>query len=77
MVSYFSPTPGSSAEPARVAWLTAGGELHTILTRPEFYTYAAGGHRLRDWVAALAAGEAVPDVACTDCAEADTVAAGP
>ena len=29
---------------------TAGGEVHTILRRPEFYTYQVDGLRFRDWV---------------------------
>jgi hypothetical protein len=52
----------------------AGGDLHTILARPEFYTYHVGGRRVRDWVAALAAGEAVEDVRCTDCKTAEMLA---
>jgi hypothetical protein len=55
---------------------TAGGELHMILHRPEFYTYAAEGFRVRDWVAALVHGEDVPDVRCTDCSEADSIVVG-
>ncbi|MCE2560221.1 MAG: hypothetical protein J4F98_16970 [Acidobacteria bacterium] len=45
----------------------APGELHTIMLRPEFYTYESDGVRVRDWVAALAAGEPVDDVHCGDC----------
>lgn len=45
----------------------AGGDSHTILRRPEFYTYSAGGVSIRDWVADLADGKAVQDVACKDC----------
>jgi hypothetical protein len=50
----------------------AGGDLHTILARPEFYTYRVNGTRVRDWVALLAAGQPVSDVLCTDCAAPDT-----
>ena len=46
---------------------TAGGDLHCILPRAEFYTYSANGVRFVDWVAALAAGQGVNNVACTDC----------
>jgi Pectinacetylesterase len=49
----------------------AGGDVHTILARPEFYTYHVGGRRVRDWVAALAAGEPVEDVKCVDCTVAE------
>ncbi len=45
----------------------APGELHTIMLRPEFYTYESDGVRVRDWVASLAAGEPVDDVHCGDC----------
>ncbi len=48
----------------------AGGSLHTILGRPEFYTLHVGATRIRDWVAALAARQPVADVACTDCLDA-------
>ncbi len=46
---------------------TAGGALHTILGRPEFYTFQADGVRFRDWIAALANGEPVDDVMCSPC----------
>ena len=45
----------------------APGDVHTILLRPEFYTYSVNGTSIRDWVAALAAGEAVSDVHCGAC----------
>jgi hypothetical protein len=48
---------------------TAGGSLHCILPRAEFYTYSANGVRFRDWIAALAAGQGAQNVACTDCAD--------
>ncbi len=48
----------------------AGGGEHTILGRPEFYTLEADGVSIRDWVAALAAGEEVDDVHCLACADA-------
>ncbi len=53
-----------------------GGESHTILRRPEFYTYAANGVRIRDWVADLAAFKPVADVTCVDCSR-DTYAGEP
>ena len=49
------------------AGFTAGGAEHTVLRRSEFYTYEVGGHLFRDWFAAAAAGEPVPDIECTDC----------
>ena len=45
----------------------AGGSVHTILQLEEFYTFQADGVRVRDWVAALEAGEAVDSVRCNDC----------
>ena len=45
----------------------APGELHTIMLRPQFYSFESDGVRVRDWVASLAAGEAVDDVHCGDC----------
>ncbi len=53
-----------------------GGETHTVLGRPEFYTFAADGTSIRDWVAALAKNEAVQDVRCTRC-ELDSYIGGP
>ncbi len=50
---------------------TAGGIGHTVLGTPEFYTYQVDGTRFRDWAAALAAGEEIEDVMCTDCDSAD------
>lgn len=61
----------------------AGGDSHTILARPEFYTFQVDGRRIRDWVADLAAFKNVSDVVCRQCAEAEvapgaeTAAAGP
>ena len=46
----------------------AGGDSHTILGRPEFYTLASDGVAIRDWVAALANFEAVENVTCAQCA---------
>lgn len=45
----------------------AGGELHTILRRPEFYTYRVGSRSVRDWIADVVAGQAVSSVACERC----------
>lgn len=43
------------------------GEGDCVMVKPDFYTHQTNGVRLRDWVAALAAGETVEDVQCTDC----------
>jgi hypothetical protein len=54
-------------------YFIAGGELHTILALPEFYTYAVDGVRFVDWITAYAAGEEVENMVCTDCSVAETV----
>ncbi len=46
---------------------TGWGDGDCMLSTPDFYTHQVNGVRLRDWVAALAAGEDVEDVQCTDC----------
>jgi len=46
---------------------TAAGKAHAILVLPEFYTDQVDGIRFRDWIAALAAGEDVENVMCTEC----------
>lgn len=49
----------------------AGGDIHTILLRPQFYTQHVDGVRVRDWVAALAEHAAVDDVRCEECASGE------
>ena len=51
----------------------AGGDMHTILLRPEFYTQTVGAISVRDWVAALANGEQVANVVCSSCAAPEYV----
>jgi len=51
----------------------AGGDLHTILLRPEFYTYHVDGLPVRDWVADLVAGKVVTDVKCNQCDRAEII----
>lgn len=58
------------------AGYTAWGSSHTILALPEFYTYTVGDSRIRDWVAGLVAGEAVPDILCSDCTNPDLYEGG-
>ena len=41
----------------------APGSLHTVLPRPEFYTLETNGVTVRDWLAALLAGEDVENIA--------------
>jgi glyoxylase-like metal-dependent hydrolase (beta-lactamase superfamily II) len=45
----------------------AGGDGHTILRRPEFYTLASADTSIRNWVAGLVAYEQVEDVTCRTC----------
>ncbi len=52
----------------------AGGDLHTILLRPEFYSYHVNGLRVRDWVANLVNDIEVTDVQCKLCDTAETLA---
>ena len=47
----------------------AGGTAHTILGRPRFYTDAADGASVRDWVTGLASFRTVADVHCAQCDE--------
>jgi hypothetical protein len=54
--------------------VTAGGRLHCILPRGEFYNYAIGGVRFRDWVADMSAGKPVESLHCADCERAETAA---
>lgn len=51
----------------------AGGDSHTILRRPEFYTYRVGDISIRDWIANLAAGQPVENIVCDDCTVAATI----
>jgi hypothetical protein len=46
---------------------TAGGMKHTILFDPLFYKVQTDGVRIRDWVAAIAAGDEVQDIHCSNC----------
>jgi hypothetical protein len=55
----------------------AGGDSHTILARPEFYSFHVGGVRIRDWVAALARFEPVDDVTCGTCDKAEILEVAP
>lgn len=48
-------------------WFLAGGEVHTLLGLPVFYTYEGGGWQFRQWMAEVVAGRDVPDVDCGDC----------
>jgi len=50
-------------------YYVAGGTMHTILLRPEVYSYEVNGTRFVDWLAALASGRPVSNVMCESCAE--------
>jgi len=64
----------ADADP-RFRHFVAGGDMHTILRRPELYQYASNGVRFLDWLAALARGEAVDNVFCDDCSAPELLAA--
>ena len=64
------------AEVSNFKSFITGGESHTVLARPEFYSFGANGTSVRDWVAALANNEAVDDVRCTEC-DQDSYLGGP
>ncbi len=53
----------------------AGGDSHTVLMRPEFYTFRAGDVSIRDWVANLAEGKPVSDARCAECGYPELVGA--
>jgi len=49
-------------------YYVAGGSMHTILLRPDVYSYEVAGVRFVDWLTDLAAGEPVQNVMCVNCA---------
>lgn len=51
-------------------YYVAGGAMHTILLRPEVYSYEVDGTRFVDWLAELESGASVDNVMCSDCARA-------
>ncbi len=50
-------------------YFVAGGDMHTILLRPETYSYVTNGVRFVDWLTRLANGEPVDNVMCGDCSQ--------
>jgi hypothetical protein len=50
---------------------TVGGDSHCVTVLDDFYTYGVGETAFVDWVAALAVGDEMSDVACTDCEEVE------
>jgi hypothetical protein len=56
-----------SAAVPRFRSFIAGGPDHGIMSTSRFYSYNTEGRRLRDWVAAIAAGEMVQNVECPEC----------
>lgn len=56
-----------SAAVPRFRSFTAGGPDHGIMFTSRFFSYSTEGHRLRDWVAAIAAGTMVPNEECIEC----------
>jgi hypothetical protein len=55
-------------------YYVAGGAMHTILLRPEVYTYEVAGTRFVDWLAGLAQGAPINNVMCADCSVAPDAA---
>ena len=55
----------------------AGGDSHTILRRPELYTFRVDGVPFRDWLEDLVNGAPVTDAKCNPCAEAELTEASP
>lgn len=45
---------------------TAGGEEHTILGSPIFYSYSVEGVKFVDWLAALIQGQPMRDISCVN-----------
>ncbi len=52
-----------------------GGASHTVLQKPEFYTWAANGTGIRDWVANIESFADVENVLCVDCTRESYVGA--
>jgi hypothetical protein len=52
-------------------YFVAGGDMHTILLRPELYSYKADDVRFVDWLSSLAKGEPVANARCADCSAAE------
>lgn len=50
-----------------VRYFTIGGFTSGVLNYDFLYDYHTDGHRLRDWLAAIAGGEEVVSVDCTEC----------
>jgi hypothetical protein len=56
-----------SAAVPRFRSYTAGGPDHGVMFTSRFFSYSTEGHRLRDWVAAIATAKKVPNVECSEC----------
>ncbi|MBU2097498.1 MAG: pectinacetylesterase family protein [Gammaproteobacteria bacterium] len=60
----------------RFRYYVAGGTMHTILLRPEVYTYEVNGTKFIDWLAGLETGAPVFNVMCDDCSVAPAAMQG-
>lgn len=58
-----------SAAAQNFRYFVAGGNQHCILQWEDFYSYAAEGQRIADWVRDLAQGKPVASVHCQNCDE--------
>jgi len=52
-------------------YFNVGGAAHGALPYDRFYAYATNGHRFRDWVATIAAGDPVASVDCSECTRSE------
>jgi len=62
-----------AALPDQFRAFVAGGEQHTILATPGFYSIAIDGVRFVEWFTAWLNDEPVENLRCTECAEAEIV----
>ncbi len=53
----------------------AGGDSHTILSRPEFYSYRVGEVAFQTWLTDLVNGKSVDDLSCEKCGYVQLVGA--
>jgi len=56
-------------------YFVAGGDLHTILRRPEVYSYRVGDQTFLSWLTELVEGQPLSDIRCKECLVAEGVIA--
>ena len=62
-----------AALPGFRSYISGGSDHVSLVSSTRFYRYQVNGYRLRDWVAAIANGEEVPDVICEDCSRPEFI----